>query len=89
KEPEDHIGLILMLAAWLAEQDRHNDLEELLAWHLLPWSAHFLDVFATQANSNFYRGLAMLTQETLAGIQKQLSLPIMQKTVYYKGNVPE
>lgn len=89
KEPEDHIGLILMLAAWLAEQGRRNDLEELLAWHLLPWSAHFLDVLAGQANSDFYRGLAVLTQETLAGVQKQLSLPVTQKTVYYKGNVPE
>ncbi|MEQ5111101.1 Tat proofreading chaperone DmsD [Providencia vermicola] len=89
KEPEDHIGLILMLAAWLAEQDRRNDFEELLAWHLLPWSAHFLDVFATQANSNFYRGLAMLTQETLSGIQKQLSLPVMQKNVYCKEEISE
>lgn len=89
KEPEDHIGLILMLAAWLAEQDRRNDLEELLAWHLLPWSGRFLEVFIAQANSDFYRGLAKLTQGTLEGIQSQLSLPIAQKTVYYKGGSPE
>ncbi len=44
-----------MLAAWLAEQNRRADLEELLAWHLLPWSACFLEVLIDSANSDFYR----------------------------------
>ncbi|SPZ21208.1 Twin-arginine leader-binding protein DmsD [Providencia rettgeri] len=86
KEPEDHFGLILMLAAWLAEQNRRADLEELLAWHLLPWSAHFLEVLIDSANSDFYRALAILAKETLDGYQQQLTLPILEKSVYLSGN---
>lgn len=86
KEPEDHFGLILMLAAWLAEQNRRADLEELLAWHLLPWSAHFLEVLIDSANSDFYRALAILAKETLDGYQQQLTLSILEKSVYLSGN---
>ncbi len=38
-EPEDHFGSLLLLAAWLAENDRHHECEQLLAWHLFPWSS--------------------------------------------------
>ncbi|APC13632.1 MULTISPECIES: Tat proofreading chaperone DmsD [Providencia] len=86
KEPEDHIGLVLMLAAWLAEQNRRDDLEELLAWHLLPWSEHFLDTLADTADSAFYIAVAKLTKETLAGYQQQITQPVLAKTVYYKEN---
>ena len=41
-EPEDHFGSLLLLTAWLAENERHTECEQLLAWHLLPWSARFL-----------------------------------------------
>ncbi|HGN1704559.1 TPA: Tat proofreading chaperone DmsD [Providencia rettgeri] len=86
KEPEDHFGLMMMLVAWLAEQNRRDDLEELLAWHLLPWAEHFLDVFASRADSNFYIALAKLAKETLWGYQSQLALPIAKKSIYYTEN---
>lgn len=44
-EPEDHFGSLLLMAAWLAEQRRHSECEQLLAWHLFPWSSRFLGVF--------------------------------------------
>lgn len=84
KEPEDHFGLILMLAAWLAEQNRRADLEELLAWHLLPWSTHFLDVLIAKANSDFYCALAILAKETLYGYRLGLTLAVAEKTIYFQ-----
>lgn len=45
-EPEDHFGSLLLMAAWLAENGRQTECEELLAWHLFPWSTRFLDVLS-------------------------------------------
>ena len=63
-EPEDHIGLMLMLAAYLAE-NRPNLLAEFLSQHLLTWAPHFLSQLANVENHPFYQGLAQLTLITL------------------------
>lgn len=39
------------MAAWLAENGRQTECEELLAWHLFPWSTRFLDVFIEKQNT--------------------------------------
>ncbi|HAT1589366.1 TPA: Tat proofreading chaperone DmsD, partial [Citrobacter farmeri] len=49
-EPEDHFGSLLLMAAWLAESGRHSECEQLLAWHLFPWSSRFLDLFIENAD---------------------------------------
>ena len=59
-EPEDHIGLMLMLAAYLAETRPHL-LVEFLSQHLLTWVPHFLNKLANVENHPFYQGLAQLT----------------------------
>lgn len=64
-EPEDHIGLLLMLAAWLAENNPPQ-LDTLLEQHLLPWSGRFLALLAQGADHPFYQGVALLAQSTLA-----------------------
>ncbi|MGG4608416.1 Tat proofreading chaperone DmsD [Providencia sp. Me31A] len=83
KEPEDHFGLMMMLAAWLAEQNRRDDLEELLAWHLLPWAEHFLSVLEERADSDFYVALAILAKETLCGYHLKLTMPVLKKNIYF------
>ena len=65
-EPEDHFGSLLLMAAWLAENGRQTECEELLAWHLFPWSTRFLDVFIEKAEHPFYRALGELARLTLA-----------------------
>ncbi|RPH22522.1 Tat proofreading chaperone DmsD [Buttiauxella warmboldiae] len=81
-EPEDHIGLLLMLAAWLAQEGLQQKVDELLAWHLLPWSGRFLELFIASAAHPFYQALGELTQLTLADWSKDLSLPVAQKELY-------
>ncbi|MEA3762160.1 hypothetical protein VBJ73_12670, partial [Enterobacter hormaechei] len=81
-EPEDHFGTLLMLAAWLAENGRETERDQLLAWHLLPWSTRFLSVFVENAAHPFYTALGKLAQLTLAEWQSTLLIPIVEKTLY-------
>ncbi|MDO3773996.1 Tat proofreading chaperone DmsD [Salmonella enterica] len=73
-EPEDHFGSLLLMAAWLAEQRRHSECEQLLAWHLFPWSSRFLGVFIENAGHPFYLALGKLASLTLAKWQTMLSI---------------
>ena len=81
-EPEDHFGSLLLLTAWLAENGRHTECEQLLAWHLLPWSARFLDIFIEKADHPFYQGLGKLARLTLAQWQSQLLVPVADKPLF-------
>ncbi|WP_183049004.1 Tat proofreading chaperone DmsD, partial [Salmonella enterica] len=81
-EPEDHFGSLLLLAAWLAENDRHHECEQLLSWHLFPWSSRFLDVFIDHAGHPFYQALGQLARLTLAQWQAQLIIPVAVKPLF-------
>lgn len=81
-EPEDHIGTLLLLAAWLTENQRYEARDRLLAWHLLPWSTRFLAVFVEQAGHPFYTALGRLAQLTLADWQSKLLIPVADKPLY-------
>lgn len=72
-EPEDHIGLMLMLAAYLAEAQPAL-LAEYLRTHLLTWSGQYLHALGKQRDYPFYRALAELTQATLVDWQRQLGV---------------
>lgn len=81
-EPEDHIATLLMLAAWLAENGRDAECDQLLAWHILPWSHRFLSVFIDNAGHPFYVALGKLAQLTLADWQSTLLIPVAEKPHY-------
>ncbi|MBL5964818.1 Tat proofreading chaperone DmsD [Lelliottia amnigena] len=81
-EPEDHFGTMLMLAAWLSEKGHEDACDQLLAWHLLPWSQRFLTVLRENARHPFYVGIAELAQMTLVDWQSRLPIPVIEKTLY-------
>lgn len=81
-EPEDNFGSLLLQAAWLAENERQTECEELLAWHLLPWSSRFLEVFIENANHPFYRALGELARLTLSQWSAQLLIPVAEKNLF-------
>ena len=80
-EPEDHIGLMLMLAAYLAENRPHL-LAEFLRQHLLTWAPHFLSQLANVENHPFYQGLAQLTLITLDDWKLKLNLSVPEVRFY-------
>lgn len=80
-EPEDHFGLLLMLAAWVAE-NQPQQLNELLAQHLLPWSGRFLALLRAEQHRVFYAALADLSQLLLVYWQQQLQLIVPQVRLY-------
>ena len=81
KTPEDHIGLMLALMAWLA-QNQPADLGEFLSLHFLTWVGHFLDELADVAEHPFYEGLARLTRASLDGVQEALGLEVVTPRFY-------
>lgn len=81
-EPEDNFGTLLMLAAWLKENQREEAWQQLLGWHLLPWSGRFLEEFVARAGHPFYAALGELAQQTLAVWQTELLVPVADKKLY-------
>ena len=81
KTPEDHMGLMLVLMAWIA-RNQPQDLGEFLRLHLLTWSSHFLDQLIEAAGQPFYEGLARLTKASLEGIQAELGLDVVYPRFY-------
>ena len=81
KTPEDHIGLMLELMAWIARK-QPADLDDYLRLHLLPWSSHFLDELAEAAKQPFYEGLARLAKASLEGIQSERALDVAYPRFY-------
>lgn len=81
EEPEDHIGTMLELMAWLAD-NRLELLGDYLQHHLLTWAPHFLVLMQNAAADAFFTGLAALTRSTLLGIQDVLSLDVVEPRFY-------
>ncbi len=81
-EPEDHFGTLLMLAAWLTEEGRSAECDQLLAWHLLPWAGRYLTVFCEHAAHPFYVALGQLARLTLTDWQSRLLVPVADKPLY-------
>ncbi len=80
-QPEDHFGLMLMLLAFLAENQPHL-LAEYLTQHLLPWSHRFLTLLAEQQISDFYAGLALLADALLNHWQQAMGLQVKVMPLY-------
>ncbi|MGC6387600.1 Tat proofreading chaperone DmsD [Ewingella sp. S1.OA.A_B6] len=81
-EPEDHFGLMLMMAAWLADHSP-GLLDAFLVIHLFPWSSRYLALLEQRAVHPFYQAIAQLAQHTLTGWQEQCSLPIIERELYH------
>lgn len=81
RTPEDHIGLMLALAAYVAEV-RPELIDELLRDHVLTWAPHYLALLEEAAVHPFYQGLARLTGATLQGVQASRGLEVVRPRYY-------
>ncbi len=82
REPDDHIGKMVLLMGWLAES-KPELLPEYLAEHLMPWAPRYLDLLEESAQQPFYEGLAVLARATLAGIAGALGVEAAKKPLFH------
>jgi len=80
-EPEDHLGLMFMLAAYLAET-KPECLAEFLSKHFLTWAYRCLDLMAEQTDYPFYQAMALLARQTLKDWQQRLDLQVEAPQLY-------
>lgn len=80
-EPEDHIGTMLELLAWMAE-NRPDLVRPYLEQHFLTWAPHFLELMEEASDQAFFQGLARTCALTLAGIQRDLGLTVETPRFY-------
>ena len=81
KTPEDHIGLVLAMAGWLAEA-KPELVGEFLQLHVLPWSGHLLEQLEDAAQHPFYQGLAAIARMSLEGMKDVFSLDVAVPRFY-------
>lgn len=81
KDPEDHIGLMLLLVAWIAEH-RPEVLEDCLSLHVLPWSSHLLEELEDAAEQPLYKGVARLARMSLEGMQEAFGIEVAYPRFY-------
>ncbi|MCZ4337896.1 molecular chaperone [Shewanella colwelliana] len=89
-QPVDHIGLFFavldqMLTQWAQTEDSEaieRSCMILLQQHLLPWSGRCLELMTEHARTDFYRGIALLTQAYLEGLIQRLNLVPMTARLY-------
>jgi TorA maturation chaperone TorD len=88
KEPDDHIGLELAFVAHLAQRavtalDQQEQAcfeytlaaqREFLSEHLLKWAPRWCNQVQSQANTDFFRGIALLVRGVLAEIATSLQI---------------
>lgn len=80
-EPEDHIGLMLLMMSWLCE-NKPEALNSFLESHLLTWAPHFLGIVKDATAEPFFAGLAALTKASLEGISAKLELSVTEPRFY-------
>jgi TorA maturation chaperone TorD len=95
KEPDDHIGLEMSFVAYLSklalqafeeqDQEKFDELleaqHEFLAEHLLAWGYQWCNRVIEYAQTDFYKGLAFLTQGALTALAEQFSIQPSREAV--------
>lgn len=80
-EPEDHLGTLLLMMAYIA-RNKPEVLIEYLQLHVLTWSSHFLELMQNEAHHPFCHGLASLARLSLEGIQETLQIEVVYPRYY-------
>ncbi len=79
--PEDHIGIMLQLLAWIM-RTKPALTDDYLVLHVLTWAPHFLSQLEDAAAPGLYRALAQLANATLTAAQSELGLHVEEPRFY-------
>ncbi|GAB2664031.1 TorD/DmsD family molecular chaperone [Vibrio panuliri] len=81
-QPLDHFGLMMWAMALLIEEGNQVALIEFLSVHLLPWSSRYLELLASNTDSQFYADLASLAALFLNQVKEEIGLNIEPIKLY-------
>ncbi|HAS62557.1 MAG TPA: molecular chaperone TorD [Vibrio sp.] len=84
REPEDHIGLMLMLVSLLLEQDNQVAANQLLSEHLMPFAPYMLEGMQHHAATAFYQQLATFTLGWLEFYSQEHQLTVVERRNYWQ-----
>ncbi len=85
-EPEDHIGLILLLLANLLEEENEPAAKTLLNQHLLTWAFRYLEELSKYSLHPFISELPFYTQNIFKHWVKTYHLEPKELTLYWPNN---
>lgn len=80
-DPEDHVGLMLMLSAYIVEH-KPTLIKEFLTDHFFIWVYRYLDLLSKQDHYPFYQGIALLTVKILDSWKEELHITIPSVHLY-------
>lgn len=84
KEPEDHLGLMLMVLSMLVAHQQPQQAKELLEQHLLTWSGYFFNRFHTATQSSAFLALAEVTELLLKELGMRFeATPLVKKDYWH------
>jgi putative dimethyl sulfoxide reductase chaperone len=78
-DPDDHLGLMLMVLAMLIEDEQVEHVKELLGEYLLPWFGFFSRALLNNARSTAYLTLLESVTELFAMLRKTHTIQVLIK----------
>ncbi|HCH5317630.1 TPA: molecular chaperone TorD family protein [Vibrio parahaemolyticus] len=82
REPEDQIGLMLMVLGMLIETEQQKLAAEMLREHLMTWFGFFNNRFKKAVTLTPYSKLSNLTEELLQSLSEQYQVVVLAKRDY-------
>lgn len=84
KDPEDHIGLMLIILGMLIEDGQEQHVKEMLGEYLVTWSNFYFANLKSVAENSPYSLLAEHTAHLLNILCKQYSAQVLIKNIYFQ-----
>lgn len=87
REPEDHIGLMLMVLSILLERGESGHATQLLAYHLMPFAPSMLASMEKHASTDFYQAIAAFTLGWLTLYCEEADIQVATRPCYWEKEI--
>ncbi len=87
REPEDQIGLMMMVLGMLVESSHQELAQELLREHLMTWFGFFHARFVVEAANTPYMQLANVSEELLSVLCQQWQVVVPTRRDYFNATM--
>ncbi len=84
-DPEDHIGLMLIVLGMLIEDKQDQHVKEMLSEHLVTWSGFYFANLRTNASNSVYIQLADKVERLLEVLCTSYSAQVLIKNNYFRA----